>query len=360
MLGLDGLQSGHRQGRREQLVDAALPLVPAPRPGVAEPQLRQQVQRGGLGAVVGGRDDDADVLRPGLGVGDLHVEEAVLVEHAGVGELVLPLEPAAAGVLLAQLRVGVLGLRVAVEPLHPGVRRRAVDGPPVLLGVLAVVALLVGEAEQPLLEDGVLAVPHGDREVEEPEAVADPAQAVLTPPVGAGVRVVEGERGPGVAVLGVVLADGPPLAAGEVRAPGAPGRGHAAGLGEAGVLGGARCHVVGCGSVRWGVLGTGRVGARAERDAGCCGGHGPTVPRERRLPVTAGLHSVSHGVGGAPVPDVTGPSRPAARVRGRRRPAASGPPGPVGPAGARPGGRPGRPAGRRPRRRPATRSSRSG
>ena len=69
--------------------------------------------------------------------------------------------------------VGELGLRVAVEPLHPAVRRRPVEGPPVLLGVLAVVALAVGEPEQALLEDGVLPVPQRDPEVEEAEAVAD-------------------------------------------------------------------------------------------------------------------------------------------------------------------------------------------
>ena len=48
-----------------------------------------------------------------------------------------------------------------------------------LLHVLAVVALLVGEAEEPLLEPVVLPVPHRDREVEEAVAVADAGDAVL-------------------------------------------------------------------------------------------------------------------------------------------------------------------------------------
>jgi len=44
------------------------------------------------------------------------------------------------------------------------VRRRAVEVEVVLLDVLAVVALVAGDAEQALLEDGVAAVPEGQRE----------------------------------------------------------------------------------------------------------------------------------------------------------------------------------------------------
>ena len=94
---------------------------------------------------------------------------------------------------LPQLLVRELLVRVAVEPLHPAVRRGAVDGPPVLLDVLAVVALAVGQAEQPLLEDRVLAVPQRQPEVDEAVPVADPAEAVLAPPVGAGVGLIERE-----------------------------------------------------------------------------------------------------------------------------------------------------------------------
>ncbi len=118
--------------------------------------------------------------------------------------------------------VGELLVRVPVEPLHPAVRRRAVDGPPVLLGVLAVVALAVGQPEQPLLEDRVLAVPQRDPEVDEAVPVADPAEPVLTPAVGPGVGLIERERRPGVAVGRVVLPDRAPLPAGEVRAPEPP------------------------------------------------------------------------------------------------------------------------------------------
>jgi hypothetical protein len=44
--------------------------------------------------------------------------------------------------------------------------RRAVEVEVVLLDVLAVIALAVGEAEQALLEDRILAVPQGQGEAE--------------------------------------------------------------------------------------------------------------------------------------------------------------------------------------------------
>ena len=60
----------------------------------------------------------------------------------------------------------------------------------VLLHVLAVVALAVGQAEQPLLEDRILAVPQRQREAEQLLVVADAGEAVLAPAVGARARLV--------------------------------------------------------------------------------------------------------------------------------------------------------------------------
>src|ERR1044071_3726016 len=54
---------------------SATTRAPPPRPRVAQPQLRQQVQRRGVGPLVGDGDVDAEVVRRGLGVGHAHVEE---------------------------------------------------------------------------------------------------------------------------------------------------------------------------------------------------------------------------------------------------------------------------------------------
>ena len=87
-------------------------------------------------------------------------------------------------------------LRVVVAPAHPRVRRRRVEVPPVLLGVLAVVALGAGQAEDPLLEDRVAAVPEREREAERLPVVADAGEAVLAPAVGARAGVVVREVAP--------------------------------------------------------------------------------------------------------------------------------------------------------------------
>src|SRR6185436_3837821 len=104
----------------------------------------------------------------------------------------------------------------------PRVGRRRVLVPPVLLGVLAVVAAVAAEAEHPLLEDRVLAVPEREREAERLPVVTDAGHAVLVPPVGPGSRVIVREVVPRRTVLAVVLADGPPRTLGEIGTPGAP------------------------------------------------------------------------------------------------------------------------------------------
>ena len=158
----------------------------------------------------------------GLGVLDEDVEVAVVVEDAGVEQLELRLVLAAAAVLLDQPGVGKLALRILVEHLQVGVRRRGVEVVVELLDVLAVVALAVGQAEEALLEDRVAAVPQGQRQAEALLVVADAGEAVLAPAVGAAAGVVVREVVPGVAVGAVVLADGAPLPLAQVRPPAPP------------------------------------------------------------------------------------------------------------------------------------------
>jgi hypothetical protein len=69
-------------------------------------------------------------------------------------------------------------------------RRRGVQVPPVLLDVLAVVALVTGEAEGTLLEDRVAAVPERERQAQQLVLVADAAEPVLAPAVRPRSRVV--------------------------------------------------------------------------------------------------------------------------------------------------------------------------
>ena len=67
-----------------------------PGPGVAEPDLREQMDRRLFGTAIVDRHLHQHVFRPGLGVLDEDVEVAVVVEDAGVEQLELRPVPAAA------------------------------------------------------------------------------------------------------------------------------------------------------------------------------------------------------------------------------------------------------------------------
>ena len=193
-----------------------------PRPAVAEPQRRQHVQRGGLRTGVADLDSHAEIVRRRLRVVDGDVPVAVVVEGARVEEFVLGSAAIAAGVLCHELVIRKGSLRIDVAPAHPGMRRRGVQVPPVLLAVLAVIALVPGEAEDALLEDRVAAVPEREREAQQLLLVADATEAVLAPAVRARTRVVVREGGPRVAVGAVVLAHGAPGPFAHVRPPAPP------------------------------------------------------------------------------------------------------------------------------------------
>ena len=177
-----------------------------------------------LRAPVGDGDPHQDVVGIGLGVVDRHVEVASVIENAGVLDLVFRLMGVALGVLLHQLVVGEGGVRILVEHPHQGVAGRAVEIPPQLLDVLAVVAFGVGQPEHPLLQDRVLAVPQRQPEAPGLLLVAEAGDGVLAPAIGAPAGVIVGKVRPGVAVGAVVLPHGAPLPFGHIRPPPPPSR----------------------------------------------------------------------------------------------------------------------------------------
>ena len=218
MLGDDRTITGQRQPR---LQPAAL-VAAAPAPRIAEPKCRQQVQRRRLRAVVRGGDRDQDIVRPGFGILDQHVEAAALAQYAGIGQLELRFVPAAPGIFRNQLLVGEAGVRIAVHGPHPGMRRRGIEVVVALLHVLAVVALGVGQPEEPFFQERIAAVPEGQGEAQAALAIGDAQQAVFAPAIGPAAGLIVGEVAPAVAVRRVVFADRGPLPFGQVRAPAFP------------------------------------------------------------------------------------------------------------------------------------------
>src|SRR5262249_21148447 len=119
-----------------------------------------------------------------------------------------------------------------------------------------------GQAEHPLLEDRVPAVPQRQREAEALLVVGDAGQPVLAPAVRARAGLVVAEVRPGVARVAVVLADRSPLALREIRSPLTPGSFLRARLCQSTMLG---CHsdllpsrtTTECAPARYGEPGTG-------------------------------------------------------------------------------------------------------
>ena len=224
------LSVGGRQRRLGDLV--------TPRPRVTEPQRRQQMQRRRVRAAIVRRDQHQDVIGTGLGVLHDHIEIAVLVEDPGVQQLVLHLLLTPAAVGRYQVQVRERPLRILVLALHIRMRRRAVQVEPILLDVLTMVALAIGQAEHPLLENRVGAIPQSKRKAQPLPLIADPREAVLTPPVSTRARLVVGEVVPRISTAAVVLAHRSPLALAQIRAPRLPRNRAGARLLQSLVLGG--------------------------------------------------------------------------------------------------------------------------
>ena len=193
-----------------------------PGPGVAEPRGRQHVQGRRLRARVSHLNRHQDVVRVSLRVVHLDDPVPVLVERPGVQEFVLGLGAVAPGVLGDEVVVGVGALRVVIAPPVPRVARHRVQVPPVLLDVLAVIALLAGKPERPLLEDRVAPVPQRQRQAQPLLDVAEPGEPVLAPAVGAGAGVIVRQVIPGPAVRAVILPDRAPLPLADVGSPPVP------------------------------------------------------------------------------------------------------------------------------------------
>jgi hypothetical protein len=81
------------------------------------------------------------------------------------------------------------------------------------------IAFAVREAEKPLLEDRVFAVPQRQGEAQPLMVVAETGEAVFAPMISSRAGLVMGEIVPRIASLAVILSHGAPLAFTEIGAP---------------------------------------------------------------------------------------------------------------------------------------------
>ena len=95
----------------------------------------------------------------------------------------------------------------------------------VVLDVFAMVPLRVSQAKGPFLQDRINAIPKGHGKAEAALVITQTKQAILPPAIGPRAGMVMGKGGPGIAIGGVVLPHGAPLALGQVTPPEGPGLG---------------------------------------------------------------------------------------------------------------------------------------
>jgi hypothetical protein len=104
-------------------------------------------------------DFDQHVLGIPFGIFDKNIEIAVVVKNAGIQKFVFQFVPTAVAIGDDQILIGISRLWIFVEVFHVGMGGRTVEVKVILLHVLAMIALAVGQAEQPLLENRVVAIP---------------------------------------------------------------------------------------------------------------------------------------------------------------------------------------------------------
>src|SRR5574341_314499 len=100
--------------------------------------------------------------------------------------------------------------------------RSAVEIEIIFLHVLAVIAFAVGQAEEPFLEDRILAVPQCQRKTEDLVVIGDSGEAVFAPTIRPRACLVVAEVVPRIAVLTVILPHGAPLPLAQIGAPSLP------------------------------------------------------------------------------------------------------------------------------------------
>ena len=199
------------------------------------------MNRRSVRAAIGHGDAAEEILWRRLGV--LHRDIEIALRQPlftqGIEEFILAGVLAAALVRAQQVRVGKRRLRILVDHRCVGMGGQIVGVEPVVLDVLAVVALLVGQTVGALFENLVASIPQCDPHADDLIAVAPAGQTVFIPPVGTAAGMFERKVRPRITIGAVVLADRAPRPLTQVGSPAPPVRCAGLDLIEAVLFGGA-------------------------------------------------------------------------------------------------------------------------
>src|SRR5438477_3969987 len=218
MLQFGGENSVHWSG----LTDYRPAQILSPGPGIAKPQRREQLQRSGFRAAVANCDADEYIFVAALCVLRENIEVAVFMEHPGVEEFEFRLAASATPIFVYQCRVWEFRLRILVKHPHVAVGRRRVEIEIIFLHIFAVVAFISCQSKEPLFQNRIAAVPHGEREADHLVTVADSRDAVFAPSIGARTRLLVRKRFPRGPARAVIFTDRSPLTFRKIGPPALP------------------------------------------------------------------------------------------------------------------------------------------
>src|SRR5436305_11270976 len=168
------------------------------------------------------RNANQDVFTRGFRVLNKDVEVAAIVEDAGIHQLKLGIEPRAPTALINQLLIREFLLRILVQRLHVGMRRRVVEVEVAFLYIFSVIAFRSAQSEEPLLQKRIAAIPHRHSKADELMPITKPGNTILVPAIRTRSRLIVREVTPGVSVRTVVLTDRTPRALAEIGPPALP------------------------------------------------------------------------------------------------------------------------------------------
>src|SRR6266849_3947643 len=133
-------------------------------------------------------DSNENVFDVGFGILDENVKIAASGKNTCVVQFKLRLTTAATLVLFQQGFVRKFRLRIFVEHAHVAVRGCRVEVEIIFLDVLAMIALISRKAKKPFFQNGIASIPQRQPKTHHLVAVADPAEAVLSPTIRARTR----------------------------------------------------------------------------------------------------------------------------------------------------------------------------
>src|ERR1700735_5535569 len=162
-----------------------------------------------------------NIFRIGLRVFHENIKVTILRENSSIYQLVFLILARSFAIFGNQLLVREFSVRILVQIFQIRTGRRGVEVV-VIFDVLAMIAFAIGEAEEALFEDRVFLVPHGECETNVLVTIAETRNAVFTPTVRPGSRMVVRQIIPSVSISAVVFADGTPLPLRKVGSPALP------------------------------------------------------------------------------------------------------------------------------------------